>query len=387
MGTLCCILAVSTSACAGAGGATPAAPSGAVVGARPAHMDGKPGLGVLLTSKDGGQIFGFDINSTGSDGILATARSIESFDQDSGTITGTFPKKVPAGVTYSVVGIATGDVGLAIRYIPIKSTPYARRAYDTIAPPTRQKFTGKWTPPLKDIQVEEMAPGQTAKSTAMYAIELKKNDNPDLIVSDVAGNTFSKVIKLNPAFFSLGNAPQLGQDTKTNQAVFALSPDYGAVGGVPPLNVVFDLKSGKETQFNGLNNGYYHAGSVNGMALDSNTGIFATDTELNAQVEFYDLAKKTASFAQLPCTGNTSQLNSGSGIANDSMHGLFLVTQEYDGCGAGSVIQVYDEKANLVETIGGFKFPVGEPPPVINPSKRMGWAFGPGFSQLQQFFY
>jgi hypothetical protein len=285
------------------------------------------------------------------------------------------------------VGIATGDAALAIRYIPIKNSIYARRAYSTIAPATKQNFTGKWTPALKDIQVEEMAPGQTATSTAMYAIELKKNDKPDLIVSDVAHNTFSKVIKLDPSFFSLGNGPQLSQDTKTNQAVFALSPDYGAVGGKPPLNVLYDLSTGKETMFEGLNNGYFHAGSVNGAAVDSNTGILATDTELNAQVEFYDLAKQTSTFAQLPCTGNTSQLNSGSGIANDSKNGLFLVTEQYNACGSGSALLVYDEKANLVETITGFNMSVGEPAPVINPSKRMGWVFGPQFDQLQQFFY
>jgi hypothetical protein len=375
-----------TCACAGVGGATPAAPAGATSGLASAHSATEPGLGAVLTSK-GGQIFGFDINSTGNDGILSTATSIESFDQDSGAVTGSFPKKVPAGTTYSIVGITTGDVALAIRYIPIKSSIYSRRAYNTIAPPTQQKFTGKWTPPLKDIQVEQVAPNQTAASTALYFIELKKNDIPDLIVSNVAKNTFSKVVHLDPNFFSLGNGPQLAQDTKTNQAVFALSPDYGRVGGDPPLNVLFDMKTGKKTQFNGLNNGYYHAGSVNGAAVDSNTGIFATDTELNAQVEFYNLASKTATFAQLPCTSDTSQLNSGSGIANDSTNGLFIVTEQYNACGSGSAIVVYDEQGNIMETITGFTFYASEPAPVINPSKRMGWAFGPSFSQLQQFFY
>jgi hypothetical protein len=50
---------------------------------------------------------------------------------------------------------------------------------------------------------------------------------------------------------------------------------------------------------------------------------------------------------------------------------------------------VYDESGNFVEAITGFKLAIGEPAPVINPSKRMGWAFGGpgGFSQLQQFFY
>jgi hypothetical protein len=385
-GAFSCGAVALTCACAGVGGAAPAAPGGVISGPASAHSASKPGLGALLTSK-GGQIFGFDINSTGNDGILGTATSIESFNQDSGAITGAFPDHVPPGVTYSIVGITTGDAALAIQYIPIKNSIYSRRAYDLIAPPTQQKFTGKWTPSLKDIQVEEVAPNQTTASTALFAIELKKQDLPDLIVSNVAKNTFSKIVHLDPNFFSLGNGPQLAQDTKTNQAVFALSPDYGAVGGKPPLNVLFDLNTGKETQFSGLNNGYFHAGSVNGAAVDSNTGIFATDTELNAQVEFYDLKKKTGTFAQLPCTSDTSQLNSGSGIVNDSTNGLFLVTEQENACGSGSALVVYDEKGNLVETITGFTFAIGEPAPVINPSKRMGWTFGPGFNQLQQFFY
>jgi hypothetical protein len=386
VGALSCGAVTLTCACAGVGGATPAAPGGAISGLASAHSASKPGLGAVLTSK-GGQIFGFDINSTGNDAILSTETSIESFDQDSGAITGSFPKKVPGGTTYSIVGITTGDVALAIRYIPIKSSIYARRAYNTIAPPAQQKFTGKWTPPLKDIQVQAAGPNQTVSMTALFAIELKKLDRPDLIVSDIAHNKASKVFHLDASLFGLANAPQLAQDTKTNQAVFGLSPDAGAVGGGAPLNVVVDMKTGKQTQFAGLNNGFFHAGSVNGAAIDSNTGIFATDTELNAQVEFYNLKKKTGTFAQLPCTGNTSQLNSGSGIANDSTNGLFLVTEQYNGCGSGSALLVYDEKGNLVETITGFTFYVGEPAPVINPSKRMGWVFGPAFNQLQQFFY
>ena len=157
-------------------------------------------------------------------------------------------------------------------------------------------------------------------------------------------------------------------------------------GGEAPINV--DLKTGKQTQFNGLNNGFFGSGFVNGLAVDSTTGIAATTTELNAQVEFYNLANHTGTFAQLPCTGNTSQLSSGFGIANDSVNGLFLVAEPLYCSGSdGSAIVVYDEKANEVEAITGFKFPQGVGPPVIDPSKRMGWAFGPGANQLQQFFY
>ena len=74
----------------------------------------------------------------------------------------------------------------------------------------------------------------------------------------------------------------------------------------------------------------------------------------------------------------------------DPVNKLFLVAeQSYCGGGQGSAIVIYDEAGNLVNTITGFDFVGAEPAPVLNPSKRMGWAFSgkKGFNQLQQFFY
>ena len=53
---------------------------------------------------------------------------------------------------------------------------------------------------------------------------------------------------------------------------------------------------------------------------------------------------------------------------------------------------VYDESGTQIETIPGCQFASGaviNPPPALNPSRRMGCAFaGSGdFSQLQQFYY
>src|SRR6185312_10474192 len=130
--------------------------------------------------------------------------------------------------------------------------------------------------------------------------------------------------------------------------------------------VLIDLSSGEVTKFNGYNNGTFHAGYVNGAAVDPNTGVAATDTELNAQVEFYNLKKKTGiTFAQLPCTGNTDQTYSGSGVAVDPVNKLFLVTETYNACSSGSdsALIVFDEAGNLVESITGFKFFIGEPAP------------------------
>jgi len=345
------------------------------------------GLGAVLTSKHG-QIYGFDVNRSGDDGLLATAFDVETFDQNTGQILKTYPAKTPPRTSYAADGILNGDIGLITRFVEPKSSLYAKRHFNIMKPVTKGKFNGKWTPPVKDFEVETAGPNQVTDTTAFFAIELKNQDVPDLFTSNVAKNTFGKVFHLNPSTFSLADAPQFAQDTSTNQEVVALSPDGGRVGGAAPINIVINLKTGKQTQWTGFNNGYFGAGYVNGIALDSTTGTFATTTELNAQVEFYNIATQTGTFAQFPCTGNASQCNSGAGIANDPVNGLFLVTDPFYCDGSqGSALLIYDEQGNLVETITGFKFAIAEPAPVIVPSKRMGWAFGPQFSQLQQFFY
>lgn len=361
---------------------------------------GQVGLGKVLTTKDGGQIYGFDINQNGDDGVLASAQnaggnnylvSVETFDQDTGKITKSFKKETGPRDSYSVDGIFAGDVALVTHFIVPDSSIFAKRRYAVMNPVTAKKFTGDWTPPVKDIDVLQSGVNQDTQTAVVFAIELKKQDDPILVVSDVAANTFTNVIRLDPDLFGLGNGPKLSQYTSAGKAVLALSPDGGAVGGAPPVNVIVDLDTGKTKQFSGYNNGTFHAGYVNGLAVDPNTGIGATTTELNSQVEFYDMAaRKPLTFVQLPCTDNTDQTNSGSNIAADPVNKLFLVTDYFYCDGSqGSGIVVYDERGNFVETITGFHFAIGEPAPVLNPSKRMGWAFGgpAGFSQLQQFFY
>ncbi len=358
-----------------------------------------PGLGAVLTTQDGGQVFGFDINQNGDDGVLASAQdkpggvlvSVETFDQNSGRITRSFKRELGNRNEYAVDGIFAGDTALITHYVTPKGTIYAQRFYDVMSPVTAQRFTGTWTPPLKDIDVLMAGTDQSAADSVLFVIELKRADRPNLLVSNIAANTFGKVIPLDPSLFGPANGVHLAQYTAANQAVLALSPDAGTVRGAAPLNVLVDLATGAMSQFNGFNNGFFHAGSVNGLAVDPNTGIAATTTELNSQVEFYDLKTRTGIAAvQLPCTNNTDQINSGSNIAVDPVNKLFLVT-DYLYCDGsqGSAIVVYDEAGNFVETITGFNFAIGEPAPALNPSKRMGWAFsGPeGFSQLQQFFY
>ena len=98
------------------------------------------GLGKVLTTKDGGQIFGFDINQASDDGVLASAQTIdaqgdvlvsmETFDQNSGNITKLFAKYQGLRNEYGVDGIFAGDVALVTHYVTPKGTIYAKRFYD-----------------------------------------------------------------------------------------------------------------------------------------------------------------------------------------------------------------------------------------------------------------
>jgi hypothetical protein len=356
------------------------------------------GLGKILNTLDGGQIFGFDINQKGDDGALASSQtidpsgntlvSVETFNQNTGAITKSFAIHQGKRHSYSFDGIFANDVGLVTHYVTPPNSIYAIRYYDVMNPVTAQEFTGAWTPPIHDIDVLMTVENQATSKSVVFAIELKNQDQPDLIVSDIAANTFDHIYHLDPSLFGGGNGPRLGEFNAANEAVIALSPDGGRVGGAAPLNVLIDLHTGKTTKLTGLNNGPFGAGYVNGLAVDPNTGIAATTTELNAQVEFYDLVHQTATAVQLPCSGPADQGLSGAGIAVDPVNKLFLVSAPFYCHGnQGSALVVYDEHGSLVETITGFKFAIAEPAAVLNPSKRMGWAFGPAFSQLQQFFY
>ncbi|MGA8534820.1 MAG: hypothetical protein WB615_12000 [Candidatus Tumulicola sp.] len=381
---------VAAGGCSAGGGAGSSLPGGRSVAPAAARASrGTVGLGVVLATKNNGQIFGFDIDQNGSDGVLATAANVETFNEDTGQISKSIPQKTPAGTSYGMDGIFGSDVGLITRYVVPKGSIYAKRYYNVMSPVTKGKFDAKWKPPIPDVDVQQGGANQSTSTSVLFAIELKNQDKPDLFVTNIATNTVSKVIHLNPNEFGLAYGPQLGQYTSANEAVIAYSPDGGAAGGVAPVNAIFNLQTGQETQFNGYNNGPYHAGDVNGLAVDPNTGIAATTTELNAQVEFYDLNKKIGIAAvQLPCTNNADQTFSGSGVAVDPVNKLFIVSEQYY-CeqNQGSALVIYDEQGNLVETITGFTFSIGEPAAVINPGKRMGWTFGPHFDQLQQFFY
>lgn len=390
-----CLVLLALCACAGtttpAGGVTPATHLTAV-------HDGSS-LGPVLTASDGGQIFGFDIDSNGNDGVLAAAGgqiSVQTFDETTGKITKTLGaitgKKVGKGDDYVADGIFAGDVGLVdFQKAGIPGQTPTKDMYHLLNPVTKNHLNGRWAPPLKLFNVLEWAPNQSTDTSVVFGYQREGSDPLDLIVSDVGKNTFGKVIGLNETDFALGTQPQLAEDTVNNLAVMATSPSFGAAGGPPPVIWTVSLKSGKMTHFSGVNcPGSVGCGYANGIGYDSSTGIACTTTELDAGVEFYNVAKATGTRVQLP--NNAGQLEAGDFVANDAVNGLFLIAQPVSSTSpSGSSIQIYNESGTLEESINGFSFSDASTViPVrisINPTSRSGWVNGPQADQLQEFSY
>jgi hypothetical protein len=390
-----CLALLALCACAGtttpAGGVTPAMHLAAV-------RDGGS-LGPVLTASDGGQIFGFDIDQNGNDGVLAAAGSqisVQTFDETTGKITKTLGaitgKKVGKGDDYVADGIFAGDVGLVdFQKAGIPGQTPTKDMYHLLNPVMKNRLNGRWIPPVKLFNVVEWAPNQSTDTSVVFGYQREGSDPLELIVSDVGKNTFGKVIGLNETDFALGTQPQLAEDTVNNLAVMATSPSFGAAGGPPPVIWTVSLKSGKMTHFSGANcPGSVGCGYANGIGYDSSTGIACTTTELDGGVEFYNVAKQTGIRVQLP--GNAGQLEAGDFVANDAANGLFLIAQPVSSTSpSGSSIQIYNESGTLEESINGFSFSdASSVIPVrisINPTSRTGWVNGPLADQLQEFSY
>jgi len=374
-----------------------------------ARLPGEPGNGsrpgaaigpgkTIVHSQFGGQIFGFDIDQNGTEGVLSEAKllangkvlaAVETFDQATGKILKVV-EKIETEDDFLTLGIAGTSIGLVERE-HVKGIYVVKRIYEELNPLDSNKFTGTWTPPLasNDI-ILGLSRIQGSTTTAVLAFENAGTGPAFVFGSNVAANTFERRVALTNPVFAICCGPVIAYDSKTNQAVIASST--GAVGGPPPVIALANLTSGKVSEFNGLPGPQpYRAGFVNGIAVDSDDGIACTTTELDFNVEFYDLKKKTGFAVTLP--GATNQLQSGSDVEYDPVNKLFLVAQSVSSTGSGSSIQVYDTKGNLVESLNGFNFSnasnVVFTHIALHPSNRSGYVDGPdpGVTEIQSFKY
>jgi hypothetical protein len=354
---------------------------------------------ILVHSKFGGQIFGFDIDQNGTEGVLSEDKTlsngdvlaaVETFDQATGKILDVVAKTETAD-NFLTLGIDGTSVGL-VEHEHVTGLYVTKRIYEELNPVSANKFTGLWTAPLNanDI-ILGISRNQGVSTTAVLFFKNTGNNFDTFVFgTNLAGNTFQPPVALTDPTFMESNAPAVAYDSVTSQAVVAASD--GTVGGPAPEIALVDLATGSVDEFTGiLGPPPYHQGSINGLAVDSEDGIAVTTTELDFRVEFYNLQTQTGFAVVLP--NATGQIQSGSDVEYDPINKLFLVAQSVSSTGTGSSIQVYDINGNLVESLNGFNFSnafnVVATHIALNPSNRSGYVDGPSSSvtDIQSFTY
>jgi hypothetical protein len=369
-----------------------------VSGAQEAKAPVGPGK-ILVHSKFGGQIFGFDIDQNGTEGVLSESQllsngnvlaAVETFDQKTGKIL-TVISKIESQDDFLTLGIEGTSVGLVERE-HVTGIFVTKRIYEELNPLSSNKFTGTWTPPLTAEQIiTGISRNQGVPTTAVLYFNNNGEDFDTFVfTSNVAENTFEPAVDLTDPTFQFANAPVVAYDSVTNLAVVASSDS--AVGGPPPEFALVDLATGTVDEFTGIPGPPpFRQGSINGLAVDSEDGIACTTTEVDFRVEFYNLKTQTGFAEDLP--GATGQIQSGSDVEYDPVNKLFFVAQSVSSTGSGSSIQVYNTKGKLVESLNGFNFSnafnVIGTHIALNPSTRSGYVDGPdsGVTELQSFTY
>jgi hypothetical protein len=349
---------------------------------------------VIVHSKFGGQIFGFDIDQNGSEGLLTEAQTlsngnvdaaVETFDQKTGKILRVLIRTQTQD-DFLTLGVVGTSVGLVEREHEI-SFLNIQRTFNVINPLKGNKFTGQWTPPIGTKHlITEVTRNQGGTTNVIFAEDNSGNFIPWVFTTNAANNTFSKVMHITDSANFGSTTPPMAYNALTNQAI--LGGGNGCFGCVPTFGVA-DFTQGTFTEFRGSGFGF-----VNGIAIDAADNLMVTTTEDDAGIEYYDLVTQNAlAVIELPNTGG-NQFFSGADVEFDPIHKLFLVAQPNTSSAAsGSSIYVFDTNFNLVETLNGFSFSnafnIIPAHIALNPNTRTGFVDGPSssVSEIQAFKY
>jgi hypothetical protein len=349
---------------------------------------------VIVHSRFGGQIFGFDIDQNGTEGVLSESRllsngnilaAVETFDQATGAILKVIAKTETQD-DFLTLGVVGNSVGLVERE-RVRGEFVRRRTFSTLDPLSSNMVTGFWTPPIGSqhiIMPTGVSRNQGEPNSAVFAYDNSGNFIPWVFSSNVAQNTFGPIVQITDSFDFASVPPAMALDSVTNVAVMGGGP--GCFDCLPVIGLA-DLTAGSFSEFTGIGLGF-----VNGIAVDSADGIACTTTEDDAGVEFYDLSTETGFLVVLPGS-NGLQFLSGADVEFDPIHKVFLIAQPNSSSGVGSTIYVYDTAGNLKETLNGFSFSnafnVVPAHIALNPRMRSGYVDGPDsrVTELQSFTY
>ena len=369
-----------------AGFAIMAAQYAAASPGEPVEPSGPVGMGFVVQDFFGGQILGYGVDQDGTRGLLSEYVELpdgnlliatELFDPNTGIILGVVERETETQDNFVTLGVVGNHVGL--RQIQHVQNGYVvSRTYNMMNPIQGNKFNGAWLPPINNSKVlfEDIEGDQGNPNTAVMASNFLCCGR-EVFGSNVAANRFGPIVTLTDPVLTGGVPPLLAYYSATNQAVLAQA--QGAPYSTPEVALV-NLTTRSVTEFTGLGDGF-----VNGLAVDSTTGIACTTTETDNSAEFYNLATQTGFIVTLPVIGKYS----GGLVAADPVHHLFLITHPRPA--SVGEIHVYDENGNLQESLDGFSMgPAGATIAVV-PGRRMGFLQSPGrnrnMSGLQSFTY
>jgi hypothetical protein len=356
------------------------------------------GLGPILSSKFGGAIFGWDINQNGSDGFFTEFGNVgssdyfatETFDETTAAITKVVSKKQVHGgndepFPEAILGNDIGFIDVARDFVK-GGRLFRNDRFELMNPVSGNKLTGPSNPPdVLDIVPSFVTNNQSSPTQAMMVTRYQKETaSNDMYLYDSATNAWLNPYVFSPVQVFAGYVLYAGVEAKSNSVLVSYQVGQGNYEELPPWFDVFDGSTGNLLRsFKGLGHGF-----LNGMAIDSTTGIMCTTTFGDMEVEFYDVATGKGFAVTIPGSGGA--LTNGAAVAVDQVHHLFFVAQQNSTFASGSTVIVYDEKGNLIEPINGFSFlNVGAVAVhiAVNGAARTGYAPGPNPNNLQSFTY
>jgi hypothetical protein len=344
------------------------------------------GQGFVVQDFYGGQIFGYDVDCSGTEGMLSEAFRLpngtlqiatETFDQATGRLISVVETKGNTQDNLITLGVVGSHIGLRA-WEHVQGLYVTSITFNTISPLSGNRINGLWLPPFNaSTQFFDDVQGMQGNPNVVVMVESKTCCGRSVFSSNVSTNRSGPVIALTDPIFNNGVPPLLAYNSTTNQAVLAQA--QGAPYSTPSIMLV-DLATRNITEFTGLGDGY-----VNGLAVDPTTGIACTTTETDNAAEFYSLATHTGFEVQLPRIGQYSAAT----VAVDTVNHLFLITHPVPS--APGQIHVYDENGNLIRSLTNFRMGPAGAYLALNPSTRTGFIQAPGrnnnLSALQSFTY
>ena len=146
----------------------------------------EPPATVIVNTKFGGQIFGFDIDQNGTEGILSEAQTlsngnvlaaVETFDQRTGKIL-TVLAKTQTQDNFVTLGVAGTSAGL-VEHEHVVSLLNVQRTFGLLNPLSGNKVTERWTPPIGSKHlINQVSRNQGTTNNAVFAIDNSGNFIP-----------------------------------------------------------------------------------------------------------------------------------------------------------------------------------------------------------------